>query len=834
MEQKLKSEKARAETETLVYDVQELDCADCATQFEAAVAKLSGVVSARVNFATAILTIKTEETEVASKRSVHQEVLKAGARFGHPVELRGELGTEPVQSKAGGTSDLDDLVYDVKGLDCADCAAHFEEAVEAMPAVDEVSLNFGAAILTVSPVSDADTDRQALQAQLVDTAEAMGLSLSQRGRGVKRGQGQERERSWVRRVLDRPRDRLTVIAGLFIVSAFVLRFFQVPSWLSKALYAAGIVSGGYYVARAGWYGLRATRSLDMNALMALAAVGAMIIGEWAEGAMVIFLFSVGNTLEGYTMNRARDAIRKLMNLAPKVALRINDGQRVEVPVTDLEVGDRILVRADERIPMDGVVQEGRSAVNQAPVTGESIPVEKSVGDQVYAGTVNGGGSLTVEVTHLAEDNTIARIIRMVEEAQASKAPSQDFVDRFARVYTPFVIGAAFLVATVPPLIGLGTWGVWFYRALVLLVISCPCALVISTPVSIVSAIARAARMGVLIKGGSYLEALGGLRVIAFDKTGTLTKGEVKVVQGVCSLHPQDEKGCPDYLELLAQAAAVEQHSQHPLARAVVEEAQRAGVASPAWVAEKVQAEPGRGIIGAVNGRRIAIGRHDYVHEHRGAGMPDAFCELAEREAQAGHTTMVVADLDTDRRGLLSVSDQVREEASTMLAELKQEGIEKTVMLTGDNQATGELIGEQVGVDEVYAELSPGAKVEAVRDLLERHGHVGMIGDGVNDAPALAQATVGIAMGAVGTDVALETADVALMADDLAKVAPTIRLGRRTLAIIKQNIAISLLIKVLFLALAVSGLATLWMAVFADVGTSMLVILNGMRLLRGRD
>ncbi len=736
--------------------------------------------------------------------------------------------------KAGPAQDKDaqELVFDVGDLDCADCAAHFEEAVRKLKGVSGATLNFATAALAVAPATPDPAKRQALRRAIEKLGQQMGHPATLRGEPA---QATAQAAGWITRLREHRRDLLTGLSGLLVSIAFVSHLLQTPEWASNALYALGILVGGYNVARAGWYGFLATRSLDMNALMTLAAVGAMAIGEWAEGAMVIFLFSLGNTLESYTISRARTAIRSLMTLAPKAALRLAGERQEQVAVETLAVGDRILVRPDERIPMDGIVESGHSAVNQAPVTGESIPVEKEVGNEVYAGTVNGEGSLMVRVTRLAKDNTIVRIIRMVEEAQASKAPSQRFVDRFSRVYTPLVIAGAVGVAIIPPLLGAGAFGQWFYRALVLLVISCPCALVISTPVSIVSAIASAARMGVLVKGGAYLEVLGAIKVVAFDKTGTLTQGQPVVVGAQCELHDSDiaSEKCTECRELFAQAVAVEQYSQHPIARAVVAQAGNYGVDLARTSAEDVRSQPGRGISGVVKGHKVAVGSHSYTHEnHKDVAKPE-FCQLVDASAAEGKTTVVVEDECCGRRAFIAVADTLRPSAPQVIADLKRSGVVQTVMLTGDNQATAEAIARQAGVDQVRAGLSPEGKVEAIKDLLAAHGQVAMIGDGVNDAPALAQATVGVAMGAIGTDAALETADVALMADDLTKLVPTMRLSHQTLSTIKQNIAISLFIKALFLGLAVAGVATLWMAVFADVGTSMVVIANGMRLLRVR-
>jgi Cd2+/Zn2+-exporting ATPase len=482
-------------------------------------------------------------------------------------------------------------------------------------------------------------------------------------------------------------------------------------------------------------------------------------------------------------------------------------------------------------------------VNQAPITGESIPVDKAPGQEVYAGTVNGQGALTVRVTRLAADTTIARIIKMVEEAQAQKAPSQHFVDRFARVYTPSVIAVATGVALLPPLVGWlagvdtfgALFGEWIYRALVLLVIACPCALVISTPVTIVSAIASAARAGVLIKGGAYLESLGALRVIAFDKTGTLTVGQPQVVDVRCLDHMAEVAwtDCPDCRQMLADAAAIERQSEHPLARAVVAEAEAQGLTADLAVAEAVEAMTGRGVRGRVNGHRVTVGTHTYIHESEPDLVESPLCDAVHAAQAAGQTAMVVRDDCCGVRGFIAVADTLRPGVGEVMASLDRVGIEHTVMLTGDNQATAQAMATAVGVGDFEADLLPEQKVAAIEELLDRYEAVAMVGDGVNDAPALARATVGIAMGAAGTDTALETADVALMADDLGKLPFAVTLSQQARRIIRQNVALSLGIKAIFFALAIAGVATLWMAVFADVGASLIVTLNGMRLLRKR-
>jgi Cd2+/Zn2+-exporting ATPase len=718
--------------------------------------------------------------------------------------------------------------FSVTGLDCPECARTLEQGVGAMDGVHGAEVNFTLARLTLD-FDPREVDERAVVARVHE----LGYDVD-----IPKGE----PRGLLAAVRRRQNEVLVGIAGALIFSAFGLHLAGVPNEVSHVLYILATVVAGYPSARAAWTALHTVRTLDMNVLMTLAATGALVIGEFEEGAVVTFLFALGNLLEGYTLDRARNAIRALMDLTPMQATRLlplpspplargtEGGQREEtVPVEALTVGDRIVVRPGERIPMDGRVLAGASAVNQAPITGESLPVEKRPGDAVFAGTVNGNGALTVEVTRLASDNTLARIIQMVEEAQAQKAPSQRFVDRFARVYTPVVVVSALLVALVPPLVGLGAFVDWLYRALVLLVIACPCALVISTPVTIVSGIARAARAGVLIKGGAYLEQAGALRVIAFDKTGTLTQGRPVVMAGRCGDHDDgaSPEACPNCRDLLAMAAAVEARSEHPLAKAIVEQARAFGVDATYAPAESVEALAGMGVRGRVAGHDVTVGSHAHVHGETHAA---SFCDKVAEATTKGQTIVLVEDACCGRQGYVAVADALRETAPRVITDLRRAGIRRTVMLTGDNEDAARAIAAQAGVDEFRAGLLPEQKVQAVEELLERYGQVAMVGDGINDAPALARASVGIVMGAAGSDAALETADIALMGDDLTKLPFTMRLSRRALAIIRQNIAFSLLIKAVFLALALAGAATLWMAVFADMGASLLVTLNGMRVL----
>jgi Zn2+/Cd2+-exporting ATPase len=561
------------------------------------------------------------------------------------------------------------------------------------------------------------------------------------------------------------------------------------------------------------------RSLDINVLMVVAAIGAAIIGEWAEAATVVFLFAVAQALEARTLERARSAIRALMDLTPAEALLRDAAGERRVGVDRVSIGSIIVVRPGDKIPLDGDVAAGHSEVNQAPVTGESLPVEKAPGDRVFAGTINGHGALEVRVTRLRRDTTLARIIHLVERAQAQRAPSQTLVERFARVYTPSVIVLALAVAIVPPLAFHLAWTTWIYRALVLLVVSCPCALVISTPVSIVAALAGAARKGVLIKGGSHLERTSRVRCVAFDKTGTLTRGKPQVVD-VVSLN-----GAVD-ASVVGLAASVEHRSTHPIAHAILEHAAAERIASTA--AENVSSLPGRGAEGSVDGQHVLLGNHR-LFEERQLCSPAIHGRVDDMNA-VGRTAVIVAR-DQQPIGLIALADRPREFVKDALDLLRRQGIEAIVMLTGDSQGTARAIADELGVDEVRADLLPEDKVAAVEELRKRYGTVAMVGDGVNDAPALATADVGIAMGVAGSDAALETADVALMSDELLRIPYTFRLSRATVRNIKVNLAISIVMKAAFVVAAIAGVATLWMAVVADTGASVIVIANALRLLR---
>ncbi len=593
--------------------------------------------------------------------------------------------------------------------------------------------------------------------------------------------------------------------------------------LAQLLYAAAIVTGIWYIFPKAVLAARRLRP-DMNLLMTVAVLGAAAIGEWFEAATVTFLFALALLLESWSVSRARNAIQALMALSPTRARVVcpHDGCMEEKAVEDVSLDAVVAVRPGERIPLDGVVTKGSTSVNQAPITGESVPVTKELGSEVFAGSINNEGAFEFRVTKAASDTTLARIIRMVEEAQSRRAPIDQWVETFARYYTPAMLALALAMALIPPF-AVGTpWSEAIYNGLVLLVIACPCALVISTPISIVAGLTASAKAGVLVKGGVFLEAPARLKALAMDKTGTLTRGR-PAVQTVSPLNGHTEA------ELLARAAALESMSEHPIARAVVREADQLAI-TPLEAAD-FKAITGQGAEAWIDGRRFWIGNHRFAVS-QAPEEKEAHAKAFELE-DAGHSVVLVGN-DEHVCGLISVADSIRPEAPRAIAALKDAGIVEIVMLTGDNKGTARAVAEAAGVDRYEAELLPEDKVRAVEQLVERHGSAAMVGDGINDAPAMAAASFGVAMGAAGTDAAIETADVALMSDDLSKLAWLVRHSRRTLRVIKQNIVFALGLKALFIVLALFGMATLWMAIAADMGASLLVIANGLRLLRGGE
>jgi Cd2+/Zn2+-exporting ATPase len=740
------------------------------------------------------------------------------------------------------------FVLRVTGMDCANCAKTVETGVARLDGVSDVDLNFTTETLRVNGNVSAET--------ITKRVRELGYNVAEEGESAETDQ---QPHNFLQYVWGRRDTRVALFATLLVLPGLLfhelLPGLGVHSVLIDISSVLAMILAGFPVAKSAWRALRINHEITINLLMSIAAVGAVIIGAYTEAAVVMVLFVIGEALEGYSAEKARDSIRSLMSVAPQEATVLRpcidcmghfgrDGyvggpcpfcgvEEQIVPIETLLIGDTILVKPGERIAMDGIILDGSSAVNQAPITGESLPVQKSVQDTVFAGTINGNGVIEVEVTHLAADNTISRVIKMVEEAHERRAPSQRFIDRFAHYYTPAVVVLALLIATVPPLL-LGqpflnpdaeTQG-WLYRALTLLVIACPCALVISTPVSLVSAISNGARNGVLFKGGAYVESLAKVKAIAFDKTGTLTMGQpaVTAIRTIDCQVPEVAE-CAECTDLLALASAVESRSEHPLAQAVVGAATQRGVAQAYPAATRVAAMTGHGVTGDINGKTVTVASHRYFD----SAIPhDVHCDAVTAAEAKGYTTMLVSENDA-YRGYIAVADQVRESSVRALAELKALGIGRLLMLTGDNEVTAQQVAAQVGVTEVRANCLPEDKVSAVAALRDEVEYVAMVGDGINDTPALATATVGIAIG--NTAQAMESADVILMRNSLLPLPFAIHLSRVTMRTVRFNVAFSLSIKFVFLLLVLTGYGSMWLAVLADVGAALLVTLNGMRLLR---
>ena len=694
--------------------------------------------------------------------------------------------------------DLEHLVVPIRGMDCPDCALTIEAAAARMPGVRFASLNFGAQRLLL--------EYDPAQVGLAGVERA----IRRLGYRVPGREETERERLFD---LRHSEVRGVLASGVLLALGGALSLAPGLAPAAAPTFSAAALSGAWTPLRRALGALR-LRRVDMNCLMILATAGALALGDFAEAATVIFLFSVGEMLEGFAARRSRRAVERLLEHRPEVARVQRQGAEVEVPARDVSVGEVVYLRPGEQVPLDGRVVGGRSSVNQASVTGESIPVDKAVGDGVFAGTLNESGALRIEVTAPYERSTLARVLDVVEQAQARKSERQRFVDRFAARYTPAVVVGALLVALLGPFLDQQPFTEWLYRALVLLVIACPCALVISTPVSVVSALTGALRHGILIKGGVYLERLARARAFALDKTGTLTRGSLQVgeVSSLGELPPQ---------RVLALAAAVESHSEHPLGVALVRHARAQGIVPGA--VEEFQALPGRGAWGVVDGAAVEVGRPELFDSHLGPDCAGRIEELRRR----GQTVVVVVR-DGQPVGLVSFADAPRVEARQALDELRSLG-QRLVLLTGDHPRAAAPLASHLGLEEVHAGLLPEGKLAVLRRLEEDGFPVVMVGDGINDSPALAAATVGVSLGAAGTAVALETADVALMGDDLRGLPVALRLARRAEAVIAQNIALSLVTKVVFLTLALLGKADRWMAIAADRGASLLVTANGLRL-----
>ncbi|MCT0068295.1 cadmium-translocating P-type ATPase [Lactococcus lactis subsp. lactis] len=694
--------------------------------------------------------------------------------------------------------------YRIEGLSCTNCAGKFEKNVKQLPGVTSATVNFGASKISV--------EGQTTIEELEEAGAFENLIIRDDQENDEQVRSKE---SFIKRNI-----ALIISLGFILVAVISQLSLGEDHLLTKALYILAIIIGGFDLFKEGFSDL-IKLDFSMESLMTIAIIGAAFIGEWAEGSIVVILFAISEALERFSMDKARQSIRSLMDIAPKEALIRRNNVEQLVSVDKIDIDDIMIIKPGQKIAMDGLVINGHSSVNQAAITGESVPVEKQLDDEVFAGTLNEEGVLEVKVTKKVTDTTIAKIIHLVEEAQGERAPAQAFVDKFAKYYTPFIIIMALLIVVVPPLFFGGDWNKWLYQGLSILVVGCPCSLVISTPVSIVSAIGNAAKNGVLVKGGVYLEEIGHLRAIAFDKTGTLTKGKPVVTDFIATSSETDI----NYLSIIS---SLESLSQHPLASAILNEADKTNVDYKSIQIEDFQSITGKGLTGIHQNIRYYIGSPKLFSA---SVIEETAVKVQYRQFQEQGKTAMYFGTDEQILGVIAVADEVRDSSAAVISELHKLSIEHTIMLTGDNTKTAESIGKQLGVTEIKGDLMPQEKLDSIKALRTTYNKVAMVGDGINDAPALAASTVGIAMGGAGTDTALETADVALMGDDLQKLPFIVRLSRQTLKVIKQNITFSLGIKLLALLLVIPGWLTLWIAIVADMGATLLVTLNGLRLMK---
>ncbi|WP_226701361.1 heavy metal translocating P-type ATPase [Priestia aryabhattai] len=764
--------------ETAEYRVYGMDCPSCAATIEKSLKTLNDIQHVTLNYNTGKLQVAAASESALSL--IPTSVEKLG------------FNIEPIQSNKKMKT------YLIEGMDCAACANTIVNHLKTVPAVKDVRVNFSTGKAQIEHDNEADdiikeVSKAGYTATLVTSSRQSAESRHHKGQNGP-----------------------IVFSGILIALGFIGSHTGIASYMTTVLYAIAMIVSGYKPAKSAYYGIK-SRSLDMNVLMTVAALGAAVIGEWLEGATVVWLFALGVALQTRSIEQTRNSIRGLMDLAPSEAWVKENGQLIKKAAEDISIGTTIVVKPGDRIPLDGEIINGESSINQAPITGESIPVDKVIGDAVYAGTINENGSLEIKVTKLVEDTTISKIIHLVEEAQEKKAPTQAFVDKFATIYTPIVFILALFIMIIPPLFD-GAWSEWFYKGLELLVVACPCALVISTPVAIVSAIGNAAKNGVLIKGGTFLEKAGAINAIAFDKTGTLTEGKPAVSE-VVSLAAEES-------QLLAITKTLEDYSNHPIARAIVDYAAEKKVGSLQGSNFKILT--GKGVQATIQETVYYAGNAKLFSDLE---TPLSHCWSHIEKLQNEGKTIIIVGTAKSVLGIISVADTIRHTTVSALESLKQNGMQQIVMLTGDNEGTAKMIASQSRVDRYFADLLPEDKVKAIQQLQHEGYQTAMVGDGINDAPALATADLGIAMGGAGTDTAMETADIVLMADNLEKLPHTMKLSRKALTVIKQNIWFSIIVKVIALAFIFPGWLTLWIAVLSDTGAALLVILNSLRLLK---
>lgn len=764
------------------FTVTGMDCSSCANTIVKSLDQNPDIHPVKLSYETGRLMVE------GTDRGAFETVIPTVEKLGYTIQ-----SDEP---------DHHGNVYDVFGMDCSNCAATIEKHIGSLPYVHDAKISFSSGTLTADHGQSSE--------DIIQEVQKLGYDAVLKSDTVPIIKKQSTINEYAN----------SIISGVLIASGFTLGLTNTPSYIEVILFAFAIIISGYKPVKSAWYALK-SKSLDMNVLMSSAAVGAVLIGEWFEGATVVFLFSLGTSLQNSSMEKTRHSIRGLMDLAPSEAWVNVDGNLVKKPAEKIEIGETIVIKPGDRIPLDGEITSGYTSINEAPITGESIPVDKTDGDIVFAGTINDSGSIEVKVTKHPDDTAIARIIHQVEEAQEQRAPAQAFIDRFAYYYTPVVFIIALSLIIIPPILGLGSWYDWIYRGLALLIVACPCALVISTPVAIVSAIGNAARNGVLIKGGTFLERAGEIDAIAFDKTGTLTEGKPEVSSVVPIGIPEET--------LLSIALTLEDYSTHPIARTIVQYGKDYKI-TPMSGSDFTNL-PGKGV-------KAIIGETEYF-----AGSLKLFDDLdldlgtyrqdILNQQEDGYTAVIIGT-ETQFLGFIMVADTVRKTTVNALSKLQGIGVRQLAMLTGDNEGTAKKIAAETSINRYFSELMPEDKVTAIKKLQREGHHVAMVGDGINDAPALATSDIGIAMGGAGTDTAMESADIVLLADNLENLPYTMKLSKRALNVIKQNIWFSILIKLVALALIVPGWLTLWMAVLSDTGAAVIVVLNALRLLRVKN
>jgi Cd2+/Zn2+-exporting ATPase len=763
------------------FSIQGMDCADCALKIEKSMASLKGVASARVLLSTSTLTVTPADGSLPE-----DEIIKAVKRLGYKIE--------PATSAAS-------ISLYVEGLDCADEITLIRQKFKSLAGIEDFEVNLAAQKLEVA------YDPSRLSSQDIIRA------IAATGMKARMARPEVKNRRWWHDF----RVKLIAASGVLLLAAFTLEHLGLDHNFARLIYAASMAAGGYYPLKMALAGLR-SRTLNIYTLLVIAAIGAILLGYWDEAAVLVFVYTWGAVMETYATEKARGSLRLLMQLVPREALVKREGQELIVPVEEVALGETVIIRPGEKVPLDGLVTAGTSSLDQSPITGESIPVSRSTGEALFAGSINQRGSLEITVNKLSGDTTLARIIHSVERSEAKKSSYQQFAERFGRIYTPSMFVLALLVVFVPWLLGQPITP-WFYRALVMLVVSCSCGLVLSVPISVLASVSAAARKGVLIKGGADLEAASRIEAVIFDKTGTLTLGLPEVTD-IVALDGSSS-------DLLALAASVESRSEHPLGEAVLRRARQENVSITALT--DFEALPGLGAKASIKGDTFYVGNRSLC---RRLSIPLGKAEQElDRLEEEGKTVLLVAERERVL-GLIAVEDQVRPGAREAVAELRKAGIRHIVMLTGDNQRTARRIASEVGIDEYRWELLPEDKVSAVAELKSRYHRVAMVGDGVNDAPAMAASDVGIAMGAAGTDIALESADMALMSDDLSRIPYSLKVSRRAIGAIRQNVVVSLLIVALVVSLALTGKINLVPGLLINEGSALIVMLNGLRLLKG--